>query len=94
LRLVSDLSFYLGPCCMSLTLYSIDTPLLPGQQFRSRSAGTFMMSRSGSTLFAFLLIRLFLTKKWTVQILIAWHWCAGWSGSTLVTHSLKGVYME
>jgi hypothetical protein len=34
----------------------------------------------------FYFMMLFLTKKRPVQILLRWHGCAGWSGSTLVAH--------
>jgi hypothetical protein len=49
---------------------------------------------SGSALCAFWFIRLFVTKKLTVQILIRWQRCACWSRSTLVAHALKCVFME
>jgi hypothetical protein len=49
---------------------------------------------SGSTSFAFRFIRLFLIKKWTVLIQIRRHGNASWSGSTLISHGIKGISME
>jgi hypothetical protein len=83
---------------LSLIILVSEKPDLVSEK-SGKSQGIFVIYGAGNpdgctdwseyALFTFRFIRLFMTKRWPVQILIRQHGCTGWSGSTLFDQAIK-----